>query len=339
MADASPANSRRQFAMHAFRIGLAVSLLAFCFIAIDVRAAFQKVGAIDIRLFALAFAAAFLGGIVFPALIAHRALVSDNINLSRIALIAINLSVRFYVIILPRMFAIAIRWRRYGGGKFGATGLALMTYERVVQFSTMFVLSAVAFAFAPLADPTWRIAVFGALGAASFVSVLPLIIFHIAAADPFFDACRRWSASHLPRFIHRKIDGLWRAVSAFRRLSAKDVAYIFANSTAGFVCFVMSAYIIAHALGLDISLLALVWIRSFVFVITLAPIAVAGIGLREVSFVGLLSLYGVAQVEALAFSLANFSVQLALAAFGLAIELTRLFKPAKSTLPPIDQGA
>ena len=48
---------------------------------------------------------------------------------------------------------------------------------------------------------------------------------------------------------------------------------------------------------------------------TLVPITIAGVGVREAGFIGFLGIYGISAADALAFSLTNFGLQLAIAAF------------------------
>jgi hypothetical protein len=78
-------------------------------------------------------------------------------------------------------------------------------------------------------------------------------------------------------------------------------------------------------MGWGLSLPALGWIRSIVFVITLIPISIAGMGVRELGFVELLTLYDTPRPDALAFALLLFSIQLLIGAVGGCLELARHF--------------
>ena len=80
---------------------------------------------------------------------------------------------------------------------------------------------------------------------------------------------------------------------------------------------------LAQDLELGVSIYAMAWIRSLVFLLTLIPITVGGIGVREAAFVGFLQLYGVPAAEALAFSFVVLAIQLAIGALGGGLELWR----------------
>ena len=78
--------------------------------------------------------------------------------------------------------------------------------------------------------------------------------------------------------------------------------------------------------------------RAIMGVAFIVPIAVAGIGLREVGFVGLLGIYGIGTDDAVAFSLANFGVQLAIAAVGGLVELLRAVRHPKPAAAPVGEN-
>ena len=327
--------TRRQIAIHGAKALIALGLLGVCFSLIDTRGAINQIASMDAGVFVAALACALLGTIIFPALIVRRALAINKLKISLPSLIAINLAVRFYVIALPRIVATAIRWSRYGGGRFSADAFALMAYERVVQFAVLFLLSFLALLMDAPLNADWRGPLLALLAAGSAMSLLMLAAFHMQSARTLLARLNQGLERLLPAFVSKKIARLVDAVAAFRGLTLNDIAIIAVNSAAAFIFFVLSAFLIAHAIGVEIGLLPLVWIRSAVFVITLLPVSIAGIGLREVSFIGFLSLYGISEVDALAFSLANFSVQLTIAAMGLVIEAARFangrFFPAQNT--------
>lgn len=84
--------------------------------------------------------------------------------------------------------------------------------------------------------------------------------------------------------------------------------------------------ILAKSIGIDISFLALLWIYGLVSMILFIPASIMGIGQREVSFVYLLGLIGVAPIQAAGLSLMVLLSVIFLAVFGGGIELWRLWK-------------
>ncbi len=66
---------------------------------------------------------------------------------------------------------------------------------------------------------------------------------------------------------------------------------------------VLMYFVVCTSLSITISIWSLMWIYASLSVAVFIPISVAGIGLREVTLVGLLGIYGVSSQLALAFSL------------------------------------
>lgn len=83
----------------------------------------------------------------------------------------------------------------------------------------------------------------------------------------------------------------------------------------------LSNYFAAVSVGADIPLVALAWIVAAVSLVHLAPISLAGLGVREGAYVVLLQQYGVPASDGLALSLAVFGVIMAQALLGGVLEL------------------
>lgn len=100
---------------------------------------------------------------------------------------------------------------------------------------------------------------------------------------------------------------------------------------------ILAYALVAAALGLELGLLDLGWIRTAAALITILPVSVAGLGVREGALVLLLAPLGIEPAQALVFSLLVFAVTMLL--FGLAgglVEARRLLlqKPADPDAPP-----
>lgn len=77
---------------------------------------------------------------------------------------------------------------------------------------------------------------------------------------------------------------------------------------------------LARTFGIHISIVDWFWIFGFVSVLQFLPISIAGLGVREVSFVGILALFSVSSAVALSLSLSIFAVQLLFAFIGFLVE-------------------
>jgi hypothetical protein len=69
---------------------------------------------------------------------------------------------------------------------------------------------------------------------------------------------------------------------------------------------IFSVYVLASGLGLNISFLSLVIFLPIVFIVTLIPVSISGIGLREGAFVVLFGTIGIAPDKAMTLSLIWF---------------------------------
>ena len=98
------------------------------------------------------------------------------------------------------------------------------------------------------------------------------------------------------------------AIGVFRKLSFRCIFRLLALSLLAHLLGVVCYFLLASALGLDISLLSIGWIRSVVVLVTMIPVSVSGIGVREVALVTLLSLYGVSSTQAVGYSFLVFGI-------------------------------
>ncbi len=306
------------------RWALAIAILVALAWYVDIRAAIAAVAGADPYWLVLGLVTNFLSTIFLPALITREAQHVQNARMSVGRLVEINLSNRFYILVLPRVAAVAIRLLRYGEGKPTAAALALLVFERGVQLATLMVLATVTL---------WldRQNLVG-VGQALFFLVAAGSLASLAALAPFFSSSiqqlarlvlERMSAV-LPDSLVRKLSSLVEAAALFRRTQHRRAGAIVVMSMLASLLFYTSAWFAAKSIGLEISLLSLVWIRSVVFVMTLVPLTIGGIGVREAGFVALLALLGVSAPVALAFSAVNFSFQVAIALVGALSEVWRL---------------
>ncbi len=87
---------------------------------------------------------------------------------------------------------------------------------------------------------------------------------------------------------------LWEAICVFQKLKSKTALFIIGLSVVSYVFCILSSYFLSIATEIDISLKGIAWIRSLILLLTLTPITVAGLGVREVGYVTFMQLYGIA---------------------------------------------
>lgn len=90
---------------------------------------------------------------------------------------------------------------------------------------------------------------------------------------------------------------------------------------------IVAWWILARALGLQLGLTEIAWVRSAALVAGLLPVTVGGLGLREGTVVALLAVFGLSSADALSLSLLAFTVTVlgvgVVGGFGEAARLVR----------------
>lgn len=256
--------------------------------------------------------------IVLPAIVSRISVRRTGLDLGLGQLIVINFTVRFYTLILPRAAATGMRWLKYRAAGTGGEAAALVVLEKLVQ---IFVYAISAALFVAVESATLGRATGPLLLLASLL-ILPSGVGLAAVFTNRLDGVlRRFAfAARLP-WVGRGVKLVTSAVVTQRGMRLRQILSIGGWSLVGYTLFVLAAAVIATELDIGISLAALAWIRGLVFLGTLIPVTIAGTGVREVGFVGFLSLYDVPDATALGFALVLLGVQISIGAIGGLIEL------------------
>jgi uncharacterized membrane protein YbhN (UPF0104 family) len=295
---------------------ITLALLTSCALLLDlekIAGAISKIGLVD---FAIAVLLALVGTVILPAVLTRKALFKDQIRVNQLELVIINLCMRFYTLVLPRALSIAIRWQRYRARGGGANATALMVFERVVQ---ILVYCLAAFLFLALdthPSETARTS-FWALSILGLTSLIALVIFLTRGKEPANDNARLEGKGWAGKLMLR----LWEAVRAYRDLSYPELLQILFLSILTYLLFVTAAYVVADSMNLPITWGQLAWIRTIVFLLTLIPITIGGMGVRELGFAGILGLYGVDPASAFTLGLSLSAAQIVIAIVGALFEL------------------
>lgn len=259
-----------------------------------------------------------VASIVLPAVVSFVSAKRTALSIGVGRFVLINLTIRFYTLILPRASATGVRWLKYRAAGTGADAAALVVLEKLVQIFTYAALAAVFMLVERSALGSAAPAVLLVAALLVLVSGVGLIALLTDRIDPAL--AKLGFVTRIP-WIGQLFERLTSAVIAQRGRPPRQVVSLILWSALGYAFFVASAWVIAEELGIAVSLAALAWIRGLVFLGTLIPITIAGAGIREAGFVGFLSIYDVDQSTALGFALALLGVQIAIGAIGGLLEL------------------
>lgn len=324
---------RRDWATTAMQLALGASIFAACLLLPDLSGLPGTIADADRWWLLFALVLMLFGTVLLPALVTREALAIDRIGLSLAELVRINFAIRFYVLVLPRAASIGIRLLRYMKGGDAHDAMALMVYERLMQ---LFAITVIGTFTLGMELPSLDDAAYGIFAAALACTALlaaMLIPFLWPTATRWLTATVGLAERIAPAFLAACAHRLLDSVTAFHRLQAPATFRILAWSLLSYLLLIASSWAVVVAMDIDITLAALAWVRPMVFLLTLLPFTIGGLGVREAGFIALLHLYGVAAGDALAFSLVLFAIQAVIGSVGMALELKQRFSETPAAAP------
>jgi glycosyltransferase 2 family protein len=251
------------------------------------------------------------------------ALARQQIVAGSLKVLRINLISMFYSLFLPTMIAGgAIRWYHFSrlDGR-PAEALAAILFNRV--FETLLLVAFGVGAF--VADR--RAGMELHLGAVLLIALVAITVVYLVMFDRRTHALIGSLLAKLPLPGRVKSAG-YKLLAAMSRFDHLGLIFTFKYFSLGIVRQIVSVGLVMAfvvALNIEISILTVAWIRSVVALVMLMPISVAGLGVREATFVLLLGQYGVPPENALALSLLLFSRTVLYGLAGGLIEAHRIF--------------
>ncbi len=256
--------------------------------------------------------AAFLLSIFLQLILVHRLkFLTDKqgMSLSIFQLLEINLAVVFYRLFLPggNLMGGAIRFYKLSRLKNKrAEALATVIFDRI---AATIAVCAIGILFWIVDFPSNS----GYTGPSMIVSLGVLLILYIllfGRRTPLF--LSKYFKLVNPSFIPQKFHKLLLSLNQYQNLSLSSLAFIFTISITAQLLGILIYYLLAISLGINISFITIGWIRSAVVIITMVPISISGLGVREGMLLFLLKPYGILEEEALALSFLVFGATLLL---------------------------
>jgi hypothetical protein len=244
------------------------------------------------------------------------------------ALFATTCVTAFYSLFLPGIMSTGVKWYllKRSTGK-GMNVLSSMLYNQATLAVVMVVAGLLALAVTgptraagPEVGRSPYLALL-CLGLALLVVVLSVLVLNERTGGP---ALRLLLAAlrPLPRRAQEKGRTMLEQIAVFQTAGRRFHAGIaLINVVDGLLVGLLLYFLAARAADVAVPLGALIWLCAVVFVLGKIPITIANLGVREVTVVGLLGLYGVAQSAALLMSMVMFSGLIFLGLLGAAYQL------------------
>ena len=313
------------------KLGVTVALLVVIFRYIPFGAVIREMSAAHGGWILAAFLLSFVERLVASWRVK---LLTDQLamRLSIWKIFEINVVAIFYSTFLPGDLAGgAVRWYRMAKpGGHRAEAFAAIVFERLID-TVVLVLFGVLFWF--WSSPPFTSSALDLFLLAFLASLLGAMVF---ITSPFASTVLGWTGRVIPwqkprRFVLEKFEKVLVSVRTFRTMSPGGMALLSTLTVARHLLSVWLLVCFALALGMTVSIPDLGWIRSFVNIVMMLPVTLAGLGIREGTLVVALHPYGVPGSQAVALSLFLFSLHLAFAVAGGLVEVVNMFRRDRSS--------
>lgn len=313
--------------LRAWRLGFTLVSLALLVWMISPAEIVATLGSADVGHLMLglgiAAVATLIGGRVFQQILAIR-----RVDAPYRTVLAANLAGDFYALTLPLGLAVggAIRLLRLGRDRQSMSGV----FAAIVASRLLEMFLQLSFALLGMLW-LWR----GLPSPAVWASGLALGILLVGCAYVaiFHRTSRRWMLlvvkQLLPkrsRFTH-SVRRVLARIGRVRPVGFGFHAQLLASGALRHLLGAAAFLAFAAAAHAELTLAQSLWVRGVTGIAMLLPVSVAGLGLREISYVALLGLFGIAPAPALAMSLMVFLTLLLNGAAGGLIELSAAVRP------------
>jgi glycosyltransferase 2 family protein len=239
---------------------------------------------------------------------------NQGIAISYLQLFRILLITQYYALMLPGILATGgATWLKYvqAGAKKSAA-VATVILNRGISTVVMVATGAMAWL---LADAHGQWAVTAPLVAFIAVVLLVAVFGRVSYVLPGPDSTRGPSASWLSH-----LRGLGNRLLQFQQIPTSGKLVVLWSSLAHELVGALTIGCFALAIGLSLDLLTVIWIRAALQLVLMAPVHVAGLGIREASLAGLGALVGVEPAAAVAWALVIFAGSVVVSAVGGLLE-------------------
>jgi uncharacterized membrane protein YbhN (UPF0104 family) len=330
---------RKQFAKLLVRILITTGLLIWVFSQIDLQQFWQTTKTARwwflIAVWALTVIIFWINSIKMRLILKKQ---DCNVKIS--TLFGASAITLFYGMIIPGILSTGVKWYilKKDTGKSGGV-LSSMFYN---QMTIMVVMTVFGLAALMITNPSsllksdsnnqWLLPVISGILLAAII-LISLLLLNNRTGGKIIKALG-FPLKPLPRKIRQKAQGLLEQVAIFQTVSAKFhltilSVTIIANLIGGVLLYILSA----KAANITAPLGVFVWLCAVIYVLGRVPISIANLGVREVTLVGFLGIYGVAKPQALLMSMILFSALVVMALIGAVYQLFWAVRKKKSQPP------
>jgi uncharacterized protein (TIRG00374 family) len=310
-----------------FKLSVSAGILYYIFTIVPVGEVFTALRSSRIGFFLVALSFMFMANMA-SSLRMRQLTRCQGMSVSASRIFEINLISSFYGMFLPGSLAGgAVRWRKLYLADKNAGGAFIAIVLSRFLLTTVTVALGVAFWISAGQFHSNRIVGLVLLGILTGLLLLQGILVSGIVSSPL-NADMGGEARGGSRLLKQVINVLG-ALRRYRDLPRIALLRISVLALIEDLLGIMSFYFVSLSVGIDVPLVHLGWVRSFLQLITMVPISFFGIGIQEGTLITLLGNYGVPGAEAVAFSFVLVARSIVIAFAGGMMELRNLLFPTR----------
>lgn len=246
----------------------------------------------------------------------------QGVTLSVNKLFAIQLVVKFYQLFLPgAIISSGIRWMKISPEGKSIETLAAMAFYRLLEWFLVISVG-VFWLITGIGQVEINASIIGLALIGVAVLWLGLTKGSLRIAKWLEQRPHRQSEHSVDQYMQKYLSRIVQSLAAYARLTGAELWLLVGAGILSDLVSLISYVFIAWSVGIELSIANIGWMRSVFLLASLTPLTVAGgIGIREVSFVVMMSTFDISPEIALAYSLLLFCRTLYLSLLGGFVEL------------------
>jgi uncharacterized protein (TIRG00374 family) len=304
------------------RFAGSLALLSWIIGVLDWQEMIRQFSGISLPLFMLALVVNALSTVMARAMLVWS-LIAKTTRPPLLRVMEVFFSLRFFSIALPKPVVVGLRIKRLGNlfGKDMYFAMGIMSYEALTGGLVM-ALGAVIFLI--LQANTIEASPAGLYVSLAAVFLLGLFLLLFTKKIDFLIH----RIIQIPAVSPALRDSLKSRLHSWREWVTQNIARdrnamaaTFGFALIFYLGFITSGYVLFLAMGGNLDFSEIAWARSAVWLITVLPISIGGLGVREAGLAYLLADFGVEFELAVAYGFLSFILQTAIGLLGAVVEL------------------
>lgn len=250
-----------------------------------------------------------------------------DMHFSTYEIFRIQMIATFYSLVLPGdLLAGGVSWYKLSRPerKYIEAG-ALLVFFRLVQISCLILLGLIVALMDPqITSPEFRTLII--VGILSIIIMWILFFSNQVMRILDFIVSKVNSDSSFLTNLYENVERILDTILKFRTLGINRLIFVFCVSLTAQFLGLVYFFLLARSVDIDLPFYVIGWISTFVTVIQMIPISIAGLGIREASYAVLLRDYGISPEQAISFSITIFVVFVIVGLIGGLFELSDIYR-------------